>query len=295
VVVLMRRLKLILSMITIWSVCLSEVTYAQNENTLENHLKEILIQGYGNSFLCSYMQPFATAFGTATAGALFHRAYVKDFLRMDIGINTVYIVIPDKAKTFIFEGEDVPTFFGPFSSEQEAVSGSGLTSLYLSQIQLNLGLFANFEISIRGLNVHKIEEVGEMSLFGIGMKYDMTDLIPIPTFPIDMSVQALYQTYKISDWLEAGTFAMNIQLSKSIVLLPIDIYSGIGFEASALKIYTDKIPDIGENGIGDVEIDGENKLRMNFGFSLTVAIFNLHADYNLGKYNSLAAGIMLVF
>jgi hypothetical protein len=293
----MKRLKIIFSMliITISSMCISEVTYAQNGNTLENHLREILIQGYGNSYLSSYMQPFATAFGTATAGALFHRANVKDFLRVDIGINSVYIVIPEKAKNFMFEGEEVPTFFGSFSSAPNAVPGSGLTSLHLSQVQLNLGLLANFEILIRGLNIQKIKEVGDMTLFGLGMKYDMTDLIPIPIFPIDMSVQALYQTYGINDWLEAGTFAMNIHVSKGIVILPVNVYSGIGFEVSALKIYTDKIPDIGKNGIGEVDIDGENNLRMNFGFSLTLAIFNIHADYNLGEYNSLAGGIMLVF
>jgi hypothetical protein len=127
------------------------------------------------------------------------------------------------------------------------------------------------------------------------MKYEMSDLIALPRFPINMSVQAIYQTFGVGDWLDAGTFGMNLQVSKQIIALPFDIYASMGFEASSFKIHTDEIPDIGENGIGDVSIDGENNLRINFGISMTLTILNIHADYNYGKYNSFAGGVMVVF
>ena len=46
--------------------------------------------------------------------------------------------------------------------------------------------------------------------------------------------------------------------------------------------------------MGDVTVDGENALRLNAGVSFTLLFFNIHADYNIGKYNSLALGAMIV-
>ena len=45
----------------------------------------------------------------------------------------------------------------------------------------------------------------------------------------------------------------------------------------------------------DFEMEGENKNRLTFGLSVRFLLINLNTDYNIGKYNSLRAGLTLCF
>ena len=83
-------------------------------------------------------------------------------------------------------------------------------------------------------------------------------------------------------------------LSKELLFLPIEFYGGVGFEATTMLIKTGIIPVENVLNIGEVSINGENNYRYNLGLSWTLAFFNLHADYNFGKYNSLSFGAMVV-
>jgi hypothetical protein len=257
------------------------------------------LEQHGKTYLTGYMQPFVTAFGTGMGGAMYHRAYTKTFPRLDIGISAVYVTIPDDALTFRFGDSNVPTVFGSdkVTSDQlggNAVPGLDIPALPLAQLQLNLGLFANLELTARGFSTN-LDQVGEISLLGFGIKYGISDLIPL--FPLDMAVQAAYSTFSVGEILNAGTFGMNLQASKGIPILPLDIYAGVGFETSSMTIKTDNLPGAGTDytGIGDVTIDGENSFRMNVGASITLLLLNVHVDYNIGKFNSLGGGLMVVF
>ena len=246
---------------------------------------------YLRSYLKGYMQPFATTFGTAVSGAMFHRAKVKEFPGFDIGINAVYINLPDNSKIFKnAQDNNVPTIFGsPFN--QNMPGGTGLNSVLVPQFQLNLGLVSSFEFTARYMDLN-IKEFGDINLIGFGVKYGFGEFVPI--FPIDLSVQAMYHKFSIGDWLDSGTIGMNLQISKELFFVPLDFYGGIGFETTSMIIKTGMIPLNDILNVGDVSIEGENNYRYNMGISWTIAIFNLHADYNFGKYNSLSLGAMIV-
>lgn len=276
--------KLILFLLA--ALMLSTTVLAQSD--MESSVDKIVNQ-YGEAYLKGYMQPFVTAFGTASAGALYHRAYTKSFPRLDVGISAVYISIPDEAKTFAIAGGQQPTVFGP---QGGLVNGTDVSDFFLPQLQLNLGLFANFEVTGRGFSVN-VPDLGDISLLGFGIKYGLSDLIPIPMFPLDFSVQAMYSKFSVSDWLNSGTFGMNLQTSASVPVLPLDVYAGIGFESTSMTLDTKALS--ASSPFGDVSIDGENNFRMNVGASLTFLLLNVHVDYNIGKYNSLGGGVMIVF
>jgi len=261
---------------------------------LESTLRTIIQQGYPAAYIQGYMQPFANALGTVVSGGLYHRASVKNFPSSDLGLNMIFLSLPGEEEYFIYQGEKVPTFFGPSNPGGTTVPGSGLTSLKVPLVQLNMGLFSNFELMVRGYNL-KNDEIGKMDLLGVGVKYGLSDLIPVAMFPLEISVQALYHTYNIGNWLSSGTFAMNLHGSFDMSVIPIDIYAGVGYENTSLKIKTGEIPDIGADEVGDISINGENDLRMTLGLSWTFYLLNLHADYNLGFYNSFVAGAMIVF
>lgn len=264
---------------------------------VEGYLIDILNrpEAEAKAYVQGYMQPLSTALGSSLGGGLYHRGYAKSFPRFDIGVSSAMILIPDEAKSFnspITGGSDkVPTFFGKKKSSDPAAVIDGIDQKYfaLPVLQANVGLFANLEATARFAS-WKITDVGKVGVYGGGLKYELSDLIPIPMFPIDFGVQALYHKFTIGEFLNAGTFSMNFQASGSIPVLPIDIYGGIGYDNSEMTINPKKLGST----LNEITVDGENSVRFNAGVSLTLLFFNIHADYNFGKYKALAGGVMIV-
>ncbi|MEJ2053966.1 MAG: hypothetical protein P8X42_08610 [Calditrichaceae bacterium] len=257
---------------------------------VENYLNEILAPGNvpnPESYIKSYLQPLSTALSTTMGGALYHRAYTKGFPRVDVGISMVYVILPDASKKFTDSmGNKVPTLFGSGGSNIDGVDKNAFVMPFL---HANIGLIANLEATIRLTSINT-DYLGDLSIFGAGLKYDLSDMMPVPL--LDLSAQAMYHKFTLGDLMNAGTFSMNLQASVSIPVLPIDVYGGIGYDNSTLEVSTDDLDNSG--GIGNVRIDGENSVHFNLGISYTMLIFNLHADYNIGEYNSIGAGVMLV-
>lgn len=271
--------------------------FAQTD--LENNLNQILnipvvgAEDFRKDYLTGYMQPFVTAFGTAVGGAMYHRAYSKGFPRFDAGISAVYLIVPKDGILFNNPlGNEVPTVFGTNTkpADNTLPGGTGNDGFLLPQLHINLGLISDFEVTARYLGFN-IKEFGDFTLMGFGIKYGISDLFPL--FPIHMSFQAMYHTFKIDEWLDSGTIGMNLQISKDLPVLPVDIYGGVGFENTSMTIKTANIPGV-TNNIGDVSIEGENNLRVTIGASWTLLIANLHAEYNFGKFNSIGMGAMIV-
>ncbi len=264
------------------------------QDNLESTIRDMLVNDYPVTYIQSYMQPFATAFGSVVASGLYHRAYAKKFPHGDVGIKAIKLHIPQDDWYFSWEGEEVPTVFGPVTNDTAYVSGTGLQRITLPMYQINFGMFSGFEVMLRG-NQYNFPEIGTMDFFGLSVRYGFSDIIPKIFIPIDMSVQVLYHTYSMGEWLNSGTFAMNLQTSTDLEVLPLTIYGGFGYESTSLKLSTDKISGIDTKAIGDISINGQNKLRATIGAGITIFLLNVHAEYNFGTYNSAAGGILVVF
>ena len=256
------------------------------EDDIEEYLNQI---GSSESvdYMKSYMQPLSTALSTAMGGALYHRAYTKGFPRMDIGISVAYVGIPEDDKKFLtVAGDEVATIFGSGSS---AIKGFDESVFLIPYLHANVGLVASLEATARFTTVN-IDYLGDLTIYGAGLKYDLSDMLPLPL--IDLSAQAMYHKFTLGDLMDAGTFSMNLQASVSIPVLPIDVYGGLGLDNSTLEITTEKLdPD---PGFGNIRIDGENSVRLNIGISYTMMMINIHADYNIWEYKSIGAGLMVV-
>lgn len=267
---------------------------AQNYN-LEETLTGLLRGGYPASFLQSYMEPFTTAMGTSINGVSFHSAKVNFFPHIEFGANTVYVSVPETDRYFSYEGRQYPTFFGPsLSVPDDNINGSGLTGYMIPLIQLDLGMFSSFQASVRGTH-YRIPEMGEINLFGLGVKYGLSDLVTLEALHMDLSVQAFYHAYSIGDWLSSGSFAINVQSSTRLSILPLEFFAGLGYERVSLKVKTDNLSGIGDDAIGDILIDGKNGVRLTLGAGLSVWIVNLHAEYDFGFYDSAGGGLSLRF
>jgi hypothetical protein len=266
-------------------VLLSQVSFAQD---IEGSIKSIVEQ-QSNQYLKSYLQPLSNSLGISLGSALYHRAYTKGFPRFDIGLSAAYIMIPDEAKTFTFNGQEVSTIYG--GSDNSGIKSFDKSAFFLPILQANVGLVANLEATARFAAVN-VDYMGDLTIYGGGLKYGLSDLLPLPM--IDFSVQAMYHKFKLGDFIDAGTFSMNLQTSLSIPVLPIDIYGGLGLDNSTMKVKPSAISGVASD-VSDLTIDGENGVHFNLGASWTFLVFNIHADYSIGKYNSIGSGVMIVF
>lgn len=169
------------------------------------------------------------------------------------------------------------------------VLGTRATIRYIPTINLS---------SIPGASLFLDEGFGEISYFGFGLQHNPGVFLPTP-LPLDVAVAFYTQTFKIGeDFLKVKTTAFGVNASKKLGIGPINItpYAGFMLEKSTIDIaYVYEI----ESLLGapqeidiDLHFEGENKSRITLGVSVKLLLFNINADYNIGKYNSYTVGLM---
>jgi len=178
-----------------------------------------------------------------------------------------------------------------------AIAGTGLDVLPLAMPQVSIGLFKGTEVMLRFFPETEInEDIGDIGLLGIGVKHSISQYIPIPMFPLDISGQFVWQKLSIGDMLESKHTSFNIEASKKLGIgISITPYVGLGMESSTLDVsYTVSSPDPLIDGTKvDFSLDGDNGFRMTGGVRLGLLIGTLNVDYSLGEYSVISAGFGL--
>ena len=175
---------------------------------------------------------------------------------------------------------------------------SDLSFLPLAAPQISLGTVFGTRVTFRYLPSITIdEELGKFKYFGFGIQHNPGVLLPTP-LPFDVGVGFFTQTLEIGTLFKAKTTAFGLNASKKLGIGPISItpYAGFMLEKSNIDITYDFVLDEGtidEQVIPIAfELEGENRSRIVLGLSLRLLIFNINADYNIGKYNSVTVGVM---
>ncbi len=171
---------------------------------------------------------------------------------------------------------------------------SDLSFLPLAAPQLSLGTVLGTRVVFRYLpSISLDEELGKFKYFGYGIQHNPGVFFPTP-LPFNIGVGFFTQTLEIGTLFKAKTTAFGINASKKLGVGPISItpYAGFMLEKSNIDITYDFIVDNQEINVA-FELEGENKSRIIFGLSLRLLLFNINADYNIGKYNSVTVGVML--
>lgn len=186
--------------------------------------------------------------------------------------------------------EDLSSF--PLAAPQLSfgtVLGTRATVRYIPTINLS---------SIPGASLFLDEDFGKISYFGFGLQHNPGVFLPTP-LPLDVAVAFYTQTFKIGeDFFKVKTTAFGINASKKLGIGPINItpYAGFMLEKSTIDIaYTYEIESLlGSPQNIDIALhfEGENKSRITLGISVKLLLFNINADYNIGKYNSYTVGLM---
>lgn len=224
-----------------------------------------------------------------------------------VGSKNDKLVISFGGKTFT-----VQTPFGPQSEtvqpdtiSLEGVSGflEDLPALPLAAPQLTVGTFFGTAISIRYLpDVEIDKDLGKFKYFGFGIQHNPSRWIPVP-MPIDISLGFFTQNMEVGTIFKSTATSFGLYASRTFGpgFLSVTPYAGFMFESSEITVKYDfeleNTPTPGSTTVLPIEfkVEGENKSRFLVGASFKLGIFNINADYNIGKYNSASAGLAFNF
>lgn len=196
---------------------------------------------------------------------------------------------------------------GPGFSEDRTISkvvntglggvGDFVSNAYLPFVapQVSLGTIIGTQFTLRYVPKFKIPDVGDLSWTGFGIQHNVGYWFPIPF--VDVAASFYTQKIKIDPIFEMSGTAFGVNASKQLgfAFLNVTPYAGFMIESAKMKVhYTPPAADYGPGVTPpDIafEIEGKNSSRLTLGLSLRLLIFNINADYNIGKYNNLTAGI----
>ncbi|PWD97898.1 DUF6588 family protein [Marinilabilia rubra] len=228
------------------------------------------------------------------------------------------------------EGTSAPTIAGDMPEADRAVlspsaaggdmaeftmpNGAGNDKLPIPMLQAAVGLPFNTEVMARFVPTMDFGDAGEVSAIGFGLKHSLKDYIPfVKRLPfLQMSVLAAYTDFNSSYGvgsggmmevengaldISSGAFTTRLLVGANFPVVA--IYTGVGygstnsdFDVKGTYTYTNDSsqeisigPDPFTLGYKTTGIDFNAGLRLRLGF------LALHADYTVGDYSVLTAGV----
>ncbi|MBN2017602.1 MAG: hypothetical protein JW794_05685 [Candidatus Cloacimonetes bacterium] len=259
-----------------------------------------------------YIKPFVNAFGSDLNSGWFSTAKTAP-LSFGLTFNAMLAVVPDKEKTFLAHNPNTELYNGDyevsatvwgkdgavFTTKDPQVTpdlflppGVNFGMIPLVVPQAHLGLPAGFEVELRYIPPYEIKDLGKLTFIGGGVKYQVSKLIPMLSALIPISIQGTYQQLKVGDEVTVNSSFVNLHASRGLVVLPVTIYGGIGYEMTKLKAkYTYKEPWTGTDVPIDFDIDGDNGFRLTAGARLKILLIDVMLDYSVAKYQTVRLGV----
>jgi len=226
---------------------------------------------------------------------------------------------PDRSPVYEYDPDpavagDEEIFEGPGGLDLKGELGKNW--MPVPMVTLGFGLPKGTDIKFRFAPTIDVGDDGSVKLFGFGVMHDIKQYIPgLKLLPFDLSAFVGYTKlsldYKYTDGdiageNQRGEFRMNATTIQGIISKKISVltlYGGLGYNIAKSSLALKGTWDISEgdsDGDGDPIDDGEvNPLDLKFaasgprataGFRLKLAVFTIHADYTLQKYNALTVG-----
>jgi len=191
-----------------------------------------------------------------------------------------------------------------------------LKSIPTPVVQLNLGLPADFEVSLRFLPTSSTDDY-EAGLFGLGLKKEITNWFgPLDKLPLHVSLMGAFTNMKVNYNIADPSgneinitdgvteFKLNSYMVQALASLNfpiINVYGGLGYTGgtSSLKMkgtyvidYNTLLPNTEKTLIDPINLDYNNAgFRTTLGARLSLGFFKIYGDYTLQEYNTLSLGV----
>jgi hypothetical protein len=263
----------------------------------------------------NYVKPLSTFLGVYFNSGGYHTAHVPSTFGFRLSIIGMYTFIPQSQQSFNsnppagYNGGETATFFGGQGGVYLGPQGFAVypfgfdaSSIPSGIIQIS-GSLVGAEVMLRYFPKLKFNDV-ETGLLGIGLKYSISQFIPLS--PVDIAVQVLYNNLTF-DYVgdnvqntfnsESKNLAINAHASKTFSGM-FTLYGGLQYESSTLDIeyfFRDPsglYPDIADT-IQKTEVDGENNFRVTAGGAVKLAAIVFNVDFNVTSQFTIVGGISL--
>ena len=278
----------------------------------------------------AYFTPMAKSFGSALNNGWYNTAKPHSLGGFDLTFTLNTVIIPNSAKNFKIENEfenvftsdetEASTIFGSSEATQMIYTatpddgfvygtntdfnmpgGLKTPAIPLPMIQAGIGLIKNTAIDIRYMPMLNVGDNINVNLFGVGLKHDLLQWIPVigDAIPMSLSLQAGYTSLNteldIYDQLVSlSTNSTTINLIASRKLLMVTGYVGLGYNSTTTTFTADADFDLGGIKFDEkVEVDFQSNknLRTNIGLRLNMAVVTLQADYTFSEYPTATLGL----
>ena len=280
----------------------------------------------GEKLIEAYFTPMAESFGAGLNNGWYNTAKPHSLGGFDLTFTLNTVIIPNSAKTFniedagdtVFTSEntEASTIFGSnetttmlynpssvsgIESSFEMPGGFKTPAMPLPMLQAGIGLIKNTAIDIRYMPMLNVGNNFNVNLFGIGLKHDLLQWIPVAgdAIPMSLSLQGGYTTLntelKISGQeVSLNTKATTINLVASKRLLMFTGYAGVGYNSATTTFSSNANFDLGGvqfNEKVEVPFESNNNLRANIGLRFNITLVTIQADYTFSEYPTATLGL----
>jgi hypothetical protein len=268
-------------------------------------------EGLSETNMEFYAQPLANAYGIALNSSGYHSAKVSDVFGFAISFIGVYILVPDDQLTYkpslpvgydnsvtsptIFGGKEGGFYSGP-NGYITTLPGTDLSPVPFAMPQVSAS-FIGTEVLLRFIPEVSLAD-RKVSLIGLGAKHSISRYFQ--ALPVDIAVQVLYNSFKVTDLIEGTNLAFNAHTSMDMgIFTP---YFGLQYESASMDLEYDLEPDP-NSGDPDVQagknvnlsLDGENDFRATLGGALKFGFLVLNADVSVGNQTIFGGGLSFEF
>ena len=282
----------------------------------------------GKSLIKAYIGPLVNSLGAALNNGWYNTAKPHSLGGFDITITANIVMIATSAKTFnisksngnTFSGGETPTILGGNDGAQvnflgtpyNMPEGLDIPIIPLPMLQAGVGLIKGTELDFRYVPKRKIGDIGKVGLFGVGLKHDILQWLPIAAkAPINLSIQAGYTKLNTELMLSEpnlntevtaslGISATTVNLIVSKKLLMFTPYLGVGYNSTKTTFningdYNIAGLPIDVSELKNIDFERNNNFRANIGFRFNIAVIALQANYTFSEYPTATAGIGISF
>jgi len=282
----------------------------------------------GEKLIEAYFTPMARSFGAGLNSGWYNTAKPHSLGGFDLTLTLNTVIIPSSAKTFniadaggttftstannastIFGSSNetdmkyLVSFPGGFGTAQDFKMPGGLKTpvIPLPMIQAGIGLIKNTAIDIRYMPMLNVGDNINVNLFGVGVKHDLLQWIPVlgDAIPMSLSIQGGYTSLNTelevaSQKVNLTTKATTINLVASRKILMVTGYAGIGYNSASTTFDADANFDLGGVQFDEkveIKFESNNNIRANVGLRFNITLVTIQADYTFAEYPTATLGL----
>ena len=298
---------------------IATTSYSQIESIIGSDIAQ------GEKLIEAYFTPMAESFGAGLNNGWYNTAKAHKLGGFDLTFTLNTVIIPNTAETFNIKeaGGDVftstedkaATIFG--SSDETAMtytnSNTGLSAdfdmpgglktpaLPLPMIQAGIGLIKKTAVDVRFMPMMNVGSNINVNLFGIGVKHDLLQWIPVigDAIPMSLSLQGGYTTLNteleiVDQKVALATKATTINLVASRKILMITGYAGVGYNSATTTFSSNANFDLGGVQFDEkveMKFESNKNVRANIGLRLNITLLTIQADYTFAEYPTATLGL----